>query len=116
MKAESMLLVLRNRPCNHTAAKDSGQIFLQMPGVDDPERVKELIGKSSKLELMKIVGPPNPSPVQTYPTKEAAEQSIAGAPNRKVLNLSNATMPQRQLQIRRKKHQNNGLLLKHRRC
>ncbi|MEZ5425279.1 MAG: protein translocase subunit SecD [Pyrinomonadaceae bacterium] len=68
---------------NH-GAKDSGQILLQMPGVDDPERVKELIGRSSKLELMKIVSPPNPTPVQTYPTREAAEQSIAGAPNRKV--------------------------------
>ncbi|MBA2494025.1 MAG: hypothetical protein H0V31_04940, partial [Acidobacteria bacterium] len=64
---------------------DSGQILLQMPGVDDPERIKKLIGAESRLALMKIVSPPNPSPVQTYPTKEAAEQSIAGAPNRKVL-------------------------------
>lgn len=67
--------------------EDSGQILLQMPGVDDPERVKDLIGKSSKLELMKVVSPPNPSPVQTFPTKEAAEQSIAGAPNRRVLEF-----------------------------
>ncbi len=66
---------------------DSGQILLQMPGLDDPQRVKELIGTSSKLELMKIVGPPNPSPVQTYPTKEAAQQSIAGAQNRRVLEF-----------------------------
>lgn len=67
--------------------EDSGQILLQMPGLDDPQRVKELIGKASKLELMKIVGPPSPSPVQIYPTREAAEQSIAGAPNRKVLEF-----------------------------
>ncbi len=66
---------------------DSGQILLQMPGLDNPQRVKELIGTSSKLELMKIVSPPNPSPIQTYPTEEAAQQSIAGAPNRRVLEF-----------------------------
>ena len=57
----------------------SGQILLQMPGVDDPERVKNLIGAESNLSLMKIVSPPNPAPVQTYPTREAALQSIGGA-------------------------------------
>jgi preprotein translocase subunit SecD len=68
----------------------SGQILLQMPGVDDPERVKNLIGAESNLELAKIVGPPNPSPVQTYPTEEAAKQSLGGTvpPNRRVLPLS----------------------------
>ncbi|MGI8639779.1 MAG: protein translocase subunit SecD [Pyrinomonadaceae bacterium] len=64
---------------------DSGQIILQMPGVENPERVKKLVGETSRLELMKIVTPKNPSPVQTYPTEEAAKQSIAGAPNRRVL-------------------------------
>jgi preprotein translocase subunit SecD len=68
-------------------ASDSGQILLQMPGLDDPQRVKDLIGKSSKLQLMKIVGPANPSPVQIYPTEDAAKQSIAGAPNREVLEF-----------------------------
>jgi len=66
-------------------ASDSGQLLLQMPGVDDPERIKDLIKAESRLSLMKIVSPPNPSPVQIYPTKEAAEQSIAGAPNRRVM-------------------------------
>ncbi|HKP70423.1 MAG TPA: protein translocase subunit SecD [Pyrinomonadaceae bacterium] len=59
-------------------AQAAGQILLQMPGVDDPERIKNLIGAESKLELMKIVSPPNPSPVQTYPTEEAAKQSLGG--------------------------------------
>ncbi|MEO8071840.1 MAG: protein translocase subunit SecD [Acidobacteriota bacterium] len=63
---------------------DSGQILLQMPGVENPERVKTLVGETSRLELMKIVTPPSPAPVQTYPTEEAAKQSIAGAQNRKV--------------------------------
>ncbi len=63
---------------------DSGQILLQMPGVENPERVKVLVGETSRLELMKLVTPPNPAPVQTYPTEAAAQQAIAGAQNRKV--------------------------------
>jgi preprotein translocase subunit SecD len=68
-------------------ADSAGQILLQMPGVDDPERIKKLIGAESNLELMKIVGPPNPSPVQTYPTEEAAKQSLGGnvPANRRIL-------------------------------
>lgn len=68
-------------------AESSGQILLQMPGVDDPERVKQLIGAESNLALMKIVSPASPSPVQTYPTEEAARQSLGGTipANRKIL-------------------------------
>jgi len=71
-------------------ATESGQILLQMPGVEEPERVKKLIGAESRLSLMKIVGPGNPSPVQTYPTKEAAIQSIGGTipSNRLVLAMT----------------------------
>lgn len=71
-------------------AESSGQILLQMPGVDDPERVKKIIGAEAKLELVKVVGPPNPSPIQTYPTEEAAKQSLGGSvpPNRKVLEYT----------------------------
>ena len=57
---------------------DSGEILLQMPGVDDPERVKNLIGEESRLALFKVVSPPNPN-LATYPTKEAALQTIGGA-------------------------------------
>lgn len=68
-------------------AESSGQILLQMPGVDDPERVKKLIGDDAQLSLMKVVSPPSPSAVATYPTEEAAKQSLGGAvsSNRKVL-------------------------------
>ncbi|QQS42478.1 MAG: protein translocase subunit SecD [Acidobacteriota bacterium] len=58
---------------------DSGEILLQMPGVDDPKRVKDLIDAESKLALYKVVSPPNPN-LATYPTKEAALQTIGGAP------------------------------------
>jgi preprotein translocase subunit SecD len=70
-------------------AKDSGQILLQMPGVDDPERVKKTLNANAKLELMKVVGATNPSPMTTYPTREAALQSIGGKEggNRKVLGF-----------------------------
>ncbi len=71
-------------------ASDSGQLLLQMPGVDDPERVKKLIGDESRLSLMKIVSSPNPAPVQIYPTKEAALQSLGGTvpPNRLILEYA----------------------------
>ncbi len=71
-------------------AAESGQILLQMPGVEDPERVKKLIGAESRLSLMKIVSPANPAPVQTFPTKEAAVQSVGGTVpnNRLVLPLT----------------------------
>jgi preprotein translocase subunit SecD len=70
-----------------SGSKESGQILLQMPGVDDPERVKKLIGSDAKLELMKVIGGTNPAPMTTYPTKEAAEQSLGGKvpTNRRVL-------------------------------
>jgi len=67
-------------------AESSGQILLQMPGVDDPERVKKLLNADSNLQLMKVVSPPSPASVQTFPTEQAALQSVGGAlpPNRKV--------------------------------
>jgi preprotein translocase subunit SecD len=58
-------------------SSDSGQIQLQMPGVENPERVKDLVGKTSQLQLVKIVSAPNPN-LQTYPTKEAALATIGG--------------------------------------
>ncbi len=59
-------------------ADDSGEILLQMPGVDDPERVKEILKVTARLSLMKVVSAPNPN-LTTYPTKEAALQTIGGA-------------------------------------
>jgi preprotein translocase subunit SecD len=74
-------------PTLQRMSKSSGQILLQMPGVEDPERVKKLIGADSNLALMKIVGAANPAPVTTYPSEDAAKQSLGGVvpPNRKIL-------------------------------
>ncbi|HVG32146.1 MAG TPA: protein translocase subunit SecD [Pyrinomonadaceae bacterium] len=67
--------------------QNSNQILLQMPGIQDPERVKKLIGEQSKLELVHVVSPPSPSPVQTYMTEQEAITSLGGvvSSNRKVL-------------------------------
>ncbi len=59
-------------------SESSGQILLQMPGVDDPERVKRLLNADSNLQLMKVVSPPSPN-LSTFPTEEAAKQSLGGA-------------------------------------
>ncbi len=73
----------------------SGQILLQMPGVDDPERVKALIGAESNLALMKIVSASNPAPVTTYPTIDAAKASLGGTvpANRKILPYAERDEP-----------------------
>ena len=71
-------------------AQSSHQLLLQMPGVQDPERVKEILKGQSRLELVHVVGPPSPAPASTYPTEEAAIQSLGGTvpPNRKVFPYS----------------------------
>jgi preprotein translocase subunit SecD len=76
-------------------AQSSHQILVQMPGIQDPERVKELLKGESRLELVHIVSQPNPAPHQTYATKEEAEASLGGTvpSNRKVLPYSERTEP-----------------------
>ena len=53
-------------------AQGSHQILLQMPGIQDPERVKKLIVAESRLDLVHVISPPNPSPVQAYATEQEA--------------------------------------------
>lgn len=76
-------------------SQNSHQILVQMPGISDPQRVKELLKADSNLELVHVVGPASPSPVQTFATKEEAEASIASAaPNsRKVFPYSERAEP-----------------------
>lgn len=76
-------------------AESSGQILLQMPGVDDPERVKKLIGEKAELFLMKVVSPPSPGALATFPTEEAAKQSVGGTvpPNRRIYPYSDRDEP-----------------------
>ena len=57
-------------------SQSSHQILLQMPGVQDPERVKNLLKGESRLELVHVVSPPSPAPSQTYATEEEAKASL----------------------------------------
>src|SRR5689334_11186484 len=70
-------------------AQSSHQILLQMPGVQDPERVKDILKGESRLELVHVIGPPSPAPATQYPTQAEAIASLNSAgtipPNRRVL-------------------------------
>jgi len=60
-------------------SQNSHQILVQMPGIQDPQRVKELLKADSNLELVHVVSQPNPAPSTTYATKEEAEATLGGA-------------------------------------
>ena len=70
-------------------AQSSHQILLQMPGVQDPERVKRILQGESRLELVHVISPPSPAPHTTYATEAEAIASLGSAgtvpPNRRVL-------------------------------
>ena len=55
---------------------NSYRILVQMPGIQEPERVKQLLKAESRLELVHVVSPPSPGPVQTYNTREEAIASL----------------------------------------
>ena len=76
-------------------SQTSHQILVQMPGIQDPERVKELLGKPSKLELVHIVSPPSPQSTQTYNTEAEAKTSLGGTvpANRRVLPYAERDEP-----------------------
>src|SRR5262249_249093 len=54
--------------------EEDHQILVQMPGIDDPERVKKLIQGQSKLEIRAVA-----SFGQRFATREEAEAALAGA-------------------------------------
>jgi preprotein translocase subunit SecD len=76
-------------------SQSSHQILVQMPGIHDPERVKQLLKAESKLELVHVVSPPSPSSAQTYNTEEEAKASLGGTvpPNRRILPYSERNEP-----------------------
>src|SRR5689334_1789700 len=78
-------------------AQSSHQILLQMPGVQDPERVKNILQGESRLELVHVIGPPSPSPATTYTREAEAVASLGGTgtvpPNRKVLPYQERISP-----------------------
>src|ERR1043165_481691 len=70
-------------------AQSSHQILLQMPGITDPEHVKQLLKAQSRLELVHVVSAQSPPPAHTYSTREEAVTSLNSGgnipANRKVL-------------------------------
>jgi preprotein translocase subunit SecD len=78
-------------------SQTSNQILVQMPGIQDPERVKDLLKAESRLELVHVVSPPSPASAQTYATKEEAIASLNSGgnipPNRRVLPYSERDEP-----------------------
>ncbi|HEX8069268.1 MAG TPA: protein translocase subunit SecD [Pyrinomonadaceae bacterium] len=68
-------------------AQGAHQILLQMPGIQDPERVKQLLVAESRLDLVHVVSPASPQPVQTYTSEQEAVQSLGGTvpANRRVV-------------------------------
>jgi preprotein translocase subunit SecD len=75
-------------------SQTSYQILVQMPGIQDPERVKQLMKAESKLELVKVISPPSPN-LRTYMTEQEAKDSLGSTvpPNRRVLPYLERTEP-----------------------
>ncbi len=76
-------------------SQSSYRILVQMPGIQDPERVKQLLKAESKLELVHVISPPSPSALQSYATEQEAVASLGGAipQNRRVLPYSERDEP-----------------------
>jgi preprotein translocase subunit SecD len=72
--------------------QNSHEILLQMPGIQDPEHVKKLLGKQSHLELVHVVSAPAPQSAQTYASEAEATASLNSGgkipANRRVLPYS----------------------------
>ncbi len=54
---------------------DPTQFIVRIYDPKDLERVKKFLFTSYQLELRKVVSPPNPEPIKTYPTAEAARKA-----------------------------------------
>src|SRR5206468_6828732 len=61
--------------------QNSHEILLQMPGIQDPEHVKQLLAGQSHLELVHVISPASPAPAQSYFTKEEAIASLNSGGN-----------------------------------
>ncbi len=61
-------------------AEEDHQILVQMPGLDNPERVKELIGTTARLDIRAVVVPGTP-----YPTLEAATAAMTSPDTQEVM-------------------------------
>jgi protein-export membrane protein SecD len=58
------------------APQGDGRISVDLPIVNDPERLKAIIVTAGKLELTHVISPPSPQMAQTYSTREEAIASL----------------------------------------
>lgn len=56
-----------------TERKGKDEIVVRFGTVQDPERIKKVLFTYNRLELLAVVSPPSPAPVQTYPTIDEAK-------------------------------------------
>jgi len=74
----------------------NGRILVNLPALQDPERVKSVISNWGKLELTHVVSPPSPQMVQTFATKQEAIASLGSdsiPENRRVLPYTERDTP-----------------------
>jgi protein-export membrane protein SecD len=55
---------------------NSGEILVNLPRLDNPERVKQIISTLGKLEFAHVISPASPQPAQTFPTQEKAQAFV----------------------------------------
>jgi preprotein translocase subunit SecD len=53
-----------------------GRIQVNLPHVTDQERMKKFITAGGHLEIVHVISPPNPAPVLTYDSIQAAEATV----------------------------------------
>ncbi|MCA1815149.1 MAG: protein translocase subunit SecD [Acidobacteria bacterium] len=75
-------------------ATGSHQILLQMPGIQDPERIKKLIVGESRLELMQVASPQGQG-FRTFNSEQEALADLGGQlpPDRKILPYAERDEP-----------------------
>ncbi|MFY9620135.1 MAG: protein translocase subunit SecD [Pyrinomonadaceae bacterium] len=77
-------------------SQSSYRILVQMPGIQEPERVKQLMKAESRLELVHVISPPAPSGLQSYANEADALASLGSGnipQNRKILPYSERDEP-----------------------
>ena len=57
---------------------DQNRMIVRVYGASDLERAKKFLFTSYQMELRKVISPPNPMPLQTYPLEETAKKIATG--------------------------------------
>lgn len=79
------------------SASGDDRIEVKIYGSHDLDILRTFLFTPNRLELKKVVSPPNPSPMQTFPSKE--EGDIAAAAGQQVLQYSESEGPVRRFLI-----------------